>query len=52
MNGEIQYEHDPALEVILNVHATYTDVTGFHEAHEMVRIRPDQTVNETFVLNP
>ena len=53
MNGEIQYEHDPALEVILNVHATYTDpLSVFHEAHGIIRIIPDETANETYVLNP
>lgn len=52
-NGEIIYEHDPALEVILNVHATYTDPSSvFHEAYGIVRIIPDKTANETFVLTP
>jgi hypothetical protein len=52
-NGEILYEHDPALEVILHVHATYTDPSSnFHEAFGIVRITPDKTANETFVLTP
>jgi hypothetical protein len=51
-NGEIDYEHDPALEVILHVDATYTDdLSVFHEAQGYVRIIPDKTANETFVLN-
>jgi hypothetical protein len=52
LNGEIVYEHDPALEVILTVKATYTDATGLHEANGIVRIIPDKTANETFVLYP
>lgn len=52
-NGEIVYEHDPALEVILNVHATYTDPSSvLHEAHGIVRITPDETADETYVLYP
>lgn len=52
LNGEIVYEHDPALEVILQVHATYTDAMGLHEANGIVRITPDKTADETFVLYP
>jgi hypothetical protein len=52
LNGEFVYEHDPALEVILNMDASYTDINGLHEAHGHVRIRPDKTANETFVLQP
>jgi hypothetical protein len=52
-NGEVVYEHDPSLEVILNVHATYTDPSSvFHEVYGIIRIMPDEKVEETFVLNP
>jgi hypothetical protein len=52
-NGEILYEHDPALEVILHVDATYIDGSSvLHEAQGIVRIVPDKTANETYVLYP
>lgn len=51
--GEVLYEHDPALEVILKIHATYTDdLNVFHEAWGIVRIVPDEEASETLVLNP
>src|SRR5688572_14737590 len=40
--GEVIYEHDPALEVVLKVHATITDGSGFREAKGIIRITPDK----------
>ncbi len=51
-NGEWIYEHDPALEVILDVYAWKNDATGLHETHGIIRITPDKTENETFILYP
>jgi hypothetical protein len=48
--GMVEYEHDPALEVILNVHVTYLHTSGMKECYGIVRIKPDKTVDETFVL--
>jgi len=44
-NGEWLYEHDPALEVILQVHATSS--TGPEYGDAIVRIVPNKTTNET-----
>jgi hypothetical protein len=52
MHGEWVYEHDPALEVILNVYAWTNDATGLHEAHGIIRIVPGKTTEESFTLYP
>jgi hypothetical protein len=49
--GEWTYEHDPALEVILNVHAWVDDGTG-REAEGIIRITPDKVANESYTLYP
>jgi hypothetical protein len=50
-NGQVVYEHDPALEVILNAYCSFTDGTGFHYCSGIVRITPDKTTDYTFNLN-
>ena len=49
-NGEVIYEHDPALEVILFAYCSYTDATGLHWASGNVRITPDKAADYTFTL--
>lgn len=47
-NGEWTYEHDPALEVILHIHATSSTGPEFGDA--MVRIVPDETAEQTVMI--
>lgn len=48
MNGVFEYEHDPALEVILTVTATYGPSSGAG----IIRISPDETNSTTITLYP
>ncbi len=48
-NGEWEYEHDPALEVILQIHATSS--TGPEYGDAIIRITPDKTSTETVKLH-
>lgn len=43
VNGEYAYTHEPALEVILNISATYGAAVG----QGIIRIKPDETSTET-----
>ena len=42
-NGEYSYTHTPALEVILNISATFGAATG----QGIIRIKPNETSTET-----
>ena len=48
MYGNWEYEHDPALEVILNVSASYGASTG----SGIVRIEPNKKASVTITLYP
>jgi hypothetical protein len=51
LNGEVIYEHDPALEVILNVDLDWVDPGMVaHHAAGMIRITPDKITDESFNL--
>ncbi len=43
LNGEYSYTHEPALEVILDISATYGTAVG----QGIIRIKPDETSTET-----
>ena len=51
-NGEFIYTHDPALEVILDVDASFTDGSGLHQGQGIIRIVPDETNEVTITLYP
>ena len=48
MSGQFEYEHDPALEVILSVSASY----GASSGAGIIRINPNETSSTTITLNP
>lgn len=48
MNGDWVYEHEPALEVILTISASYGASTG----SGIIRIKPNETSSKIVTLSP